>query len=47
MLNNPEIVQGLARQRQRELIDEAERNRLARAAQRRNRAPDRDRGDGR
>ncbi len=47
MMNDPEILRSLAHQRQRDLIDDAERGRLARAARERNRAPDGHRRDGR
>ena len=47
MMNDPEILRSLAHQRQRDLIDDAERGRLARAARERNRAPDDHRRDGR
>ena len=47
MLNNAEVLRSLARERQRELMDEAERGRLAKAARERNRAPDSHRRDGR
>ncbi len=47
MINDTETHRSLARQRERELIEEANRDRLARAARDRGRGADTKRRDGR